>query len=86
IVDNGASLNGAAQINSYGADLTLTPSGDFSIRNFYSTKMSGPTSLMTEENQYFSRLASAASCTISSSQLILFDAYGTQILSFNPGI
>ena len=78
--------SGSSGVNTYAGTYTLsTGDGKLTFSGIASTKMTGPSGLMAQENAYLADLGEVASYAISANTLILKDNAGNTLLTFtNP--
>lgn len=74
-------VNGHAPINSFGGSYTAFGSS-LVLENLFMTEMAGPAADMKAEDKFISALNNAAGFTVSNGQLILVDAKGKELLTF----
>ena len=79
--DSDGSVIGHAQINSFGGNYEVFGSS-FVFENLFMTEMAGPAADMKAEDKFISALNNAAGFTVSNGQLILVDAKGKELLTF----
>ena len=79
-------VSGSSGVNTYAGTYTLsTGDGKLTFSGIASTKMTGPSGLMEQENTYLADLGKVASYAISANTLVLKDNAGKTLLTFsNP--
>ncbi len=83
---NNGAVSGSSGVNTYAGTYSVsTNDGKLTFSGISSTKMSGPSGLMTQENAYLADLGKVTSYAVYDETLVLKDASGTTLLTFtNP--
>ncbi|HJJ74919.1 MAG TPA: META domain-containing protein [Methanocorpusculum sp.] len=80
---NNGVASGSSGVNTYAGSYTVsTGDGKLTFSGIASTKMTGPSALMTQETKYLPALGQTATYSISGETLILKDANGNTLLTF----
>jgi heat shock protein HslJ len=79
-----STVSGQAQVNTYRGPAVFTAPDGISMGPFITTRMSGTAKQNSDETAYLAALESAKTCDINDGQLVLKNAAGTAVLTFNP--